>query len=170
MYFPMFVSLDKKKCIVIGGGKIAARRVRTLLDFCNDITVIAPRVCPEMEELIKEEKVCYCCRNYQQGDGKDAFLVVAATNNRMVNRQAGEEAKHVGAFVSVADCKEECNFFFPGVATQKESGAVIGVCASGKNHSLAKKLTKQCRALIDGTASSSESRGNMSANDMSHGK
>lgn len=150
MYFPIFVSLEHKKCVVIGGGIIAVRRVRTLLDFCNDITVISPSICQEMEMLVKEQKISYCCRSYQPGDGKDVFLLVAATNDRMVNHQAGEEAKAFGAFVSVADCKEECNFFFPGIATQEESGAVIGVCASGKNHSLAKKLTEQCRKLIDG--------------------
>lgn len=150
MYFPIFVSLEHKKCLVIGGGTIAVRRVRTLLDFCDNITVVSPEICPEMETLVNEQRISYFCRNYQPGDGKDVFLLVAATNDRTVNHQAGEEAKAFGAFVSVADCTEECNFFFPGIAAQEESGAVIGVCASGKNHSLAKKLTEQCRKLIGG--------------------
>lgn len=148
MYFPMFVSLEHKKCVVIGGGRIAVRRVQTLLNFCKDITVISPELCLEMEMLAKEQKITYCCRNYQPGDGKDAFILVAATNDRDVNRQAGAEAKTSGAFVSVADCKEECNFLFPGIAMEEESGAVIGVCASGKNHALAKELAKQCRKLL----------------------
>ena len=102
MYFPMFVSLEHKKCVVIGGGRIAVRRVQTLLNFCKDITVISPELCPEMEMLAKEQKITYCCRNYQPGDGKDAFILVAATNDREVNRQAGAEAKTSGAFVSAA--------------------------------------------------------------------
>lgn len=148
MYFPIFVSLKHKKCVVIGGGTIAVRRVRTLLNFCDDITVISPTICPEMENLVKENKITYCSRRYQPGDGKDVFLLAACTDDRAVNHQAGEEAKAFGAFVSVADCKEECNFLFPGIAAEEESGAVIGVCASGKNHSLAKKLTGQCRQLL----------------------
>lgn len=150
MFFPIFVSLEHKKCVVIGGGTIAVRRVRTLLDFCNDITVISPTICPEMEYIVKENKITYYSRCYRQGDGKDVFLLVACTNDRTVNHQAGEEAKAFGAFVSVADCKEECNFLFPGIAAEEESGAVIGVCASGKDHSLAKKLTGQCRKLLKG--------------------
>lgn len=150
MFFPIFVSLEHKKCVVIGGGTIAVRRVRTLLDFCNDITVISPTICPEMEYIVKENKITYYSRCYRQGDGKDVFLLVACTNDRTVNHQAGEEAKAFGAFVSVADCKEECNFLFPGIAAEEESGAVIGVCASGKDHSLAKKLTGQCRKLLTG--------------------
>lgn len=153
MYFPIFVSLEHKKCVVIGGGTIAVRRVRTLIKFCGHITVISPSVCPEMENVIKENKITYYSRHYQPGDGKDAFLLAACTNDREVNHQAGEEARASGAFVSVADCKEECNFLFPGIAAEEESGAVIGVCASGKNHSLAKKLTGQCRELLKGLGS-----------------
>ena len=148
MHFPMFVSLEDKKCVVIGGGRIAARRVQTLSNFCKDITVISPELCPEMEILLKEQKITYCCRKYRPGDGKDTFLLVAATNDREVNHQAGKEAKAFGAFVSVADCKEEGNFLFPGIAIDEESGAVIGISASGKNHSLAKRLTQQCRQLL----------------------
>ncbi|MBQ2800625.1 MAG: bifunctional precorrin-2 dehydrogenase/sirohydrochlorin ferrochelatase [Lachnospiraceae bacterium] len=148
MHFPMFVSLENKKCVVVGGGRIAARRVQTLSKFCEDITVISPELCPEMEILLKEQKITYCCRKYQHGDGKDSFLLVAATNDRTVNHQAGKEAKSFGAFVSVADCKEEGNFLFPGIAMDEKSGAVIGICTSGKSPSLAKKITQQCRQLI----------------------
>ena len=148
MYFPVFISLEHKKCVVLGGGTIAVRRVRTLLDFCHSITVISPSVCPEMEQVIKENKITYYSRCYQPGDGKDVFLLVACTNDRRVNHQAGEEAKASGALVSVADCKEECNFLFPGIAAEEQSGAVIGVCASGRNHSLAKELTRQCQELL----------------------
>lgn len=148
MYFPVFVSLEDKRCVVVGGGTIAVRRVRTLQRFCGDITVISPSVCAEMEAIIKEHKICYLERGYRSGDAENAFLVVAAANDRQVNHQVGEEAKAIGAFVSVADAKEECSFFFPGIVSEEESGAVIGVCASGRNHSLAKKLTARCRALL----------------------
>lgn len=148
MYFPLFISLEGKKAVVIGGGEIAARRTETLLCFCENITVIAPEVCEKMEKLINEKNLLYYRRDFQTGDCKEAFVIVAAANNRQVNKQAGEEGKAAGAFVSVADRKEECNFLFPGVAINQESGAVIGVCSSGKNHKLAKELTDKCKEIL----------------------
>ncbi|MBQ4530891.1 MAG: bifunctional precorrin-2 dehydrogenase/sirohydrochlorin ferrochelatase [Lachnospiraceae bacterium] len=148
MYFPVFISLEEKKCVVIGGGEIAARRVETLLNFCENITVIAPEICEKMKKLIEKNEFSYYQRSYQSGDCKEAFLVVVATDNRWVNKQAGEEGKAAGALVSVADNREECNFLFPGIVANQESGAVIGVCSSGRNHKLAKALTDKCKKIL----------------------
>lgn len=148
MYFPIFISLEGKRCVVIGGGEIAARRVETLLNFCEEITVIAPKVCRKMQILIEENHLSYQSRCFQTGDCKEAFLVVVATDCRQVNKQAGEEGTAAGALVSVADSQSECNFLFPGIALNQENGAVIGVCSSGRNHKLAKELTNKCKEII----------------------
>lgn len=148
LFFPVFISLQGKKCVVVGGGTIATRRVQTLIEFCEDIVVIAPEVSKELTSLIAEGRVQHKNRIYKTGDCQGADLVIAATNMRQVNYQVGKEGKSLKAYVSVADAMEEGNFLFPGIAKDHDTGAVIGVCSSGRNHSLAKKLSAACKGLV----------------------
>lgn len=148
LFFPLFVSLKGKKCLIVGGGSIAARRAGTLSQFQCEVQVIAPELSEEMKALQREGRVQVTLRRYQEKDCIGAFLVVAATNDRNINQQVGREAKEMGAFVSVADAKEECTFFFPGIAMNEQEKTVIGVTASGGNHGLAKKLTAACKNIL----------------------
>ena len=91
---------------------------------------------------LKEEDVY----KRQQGDCPGAFLVLAMTDSRAVNHAVWEEAKKAGAFVNAADCKEECDFYFPGIAAG--GGIVAGITAEGENHRLAKEVTGQFRELL----------------------
>lgn len=148
LYFPLFIPLQGKKCLIVGGGNIASRRAFTLSKFQCEIFVIAPELSEDMKKLQEDGKIKVQLREYQADDCRGAFLVVAATNDRELNRQIGKEGKEAGAFVSVADAREECSFFFPGVALDKEKKTVVGITASGENHKLAKELTKACRKLL----------------------
>ena len=149
LFFPLFVSLQGKKCLIVGGGTIASRRAETLSQFQCEVEVIAPRLSEAMKKLEKSGMVQVKLKQYETGDCMGAFLVVAATDDRQVNRQIGREAKEAGAFVSVADAREECSFFFPGVAVNPQQKTVIGVTASGQNHKLVKELTKSCRKIVE---------------------
>lgn len=136
-YFPMFINLESKNVIVVGGGKIATRRIQTLLLFDCNLTVIAPFVTETIMELAEQNKVVWKKREYKTGDIKGAFLSIGGTNNREINHQVYLEARKEHCFVNVIDCKEECDFYFPGVT--KREDIVIGVTASGKNHKKAKE-------------------------------
>ncbi|NBJ15819.1 MAG: precorrin-6A reductase [Dehalobacter sp. 4CP] len=147
-WFPLFVSLQNKKIVVFGGGKIAARRIRTLLPFDADITVITPELVPELkQELAGNEKVTLLCRKYQEGDCNGADLVLAVTNETQVNRQIAEECTRYGIPVSVADCKELCTFYFPAVV--RKGNVVIGLTASGEDHTKAKKTAEKLRLYVN---------------------
>lgn len=107
--FPLFVDLTGRRCVIVGGGAIAQRRAAVLSRFGAAVTVIAPTWTggvPEVE---------WQARPYAPGDLRGAFLAVAATDDRQVNRQVGEEARRLGIPVTVADRREECTFFFPAV-------------------------------------------------------
>ena len=147
-YFPIFVSLKQKKVVVIGGGTIAARRVKTLLLFGCEITVISPNVNDTMGGLFFENPgLIWKQRSYRQGDCKGAFLVVAATNCREVNREIGQECQRNGIFVSVADRKEESSFYFPAIAT---SGAmVVGITSSGTDHRQTAQAAQEIRNCLN---------------------
>ncbi|CVI72800.1 Precorrin-2 dehydrogenase [Clostridiales bacterium CHKCI001] len=144
LYFPIFVNLSEKKVIVVGGGAIAARRVRTLLLFGCEIIVIAPNLNDSMKLLFGENpKLIWKPRVYRQGDCDGAFLVVAATNCRQVNQEIGQECQRKGIFVSVADRKEESSFYFPAIAMN--GPIVAGITSSGTNHKQAAQAAEEVR-------------------------
>lgn len=124
--FPLFVDLNGKKAVVVGGGTIALRRIAVLHDFGAEVTVIAP-VCGELPYGVTLLK-----RPYRLGDLEGAFLAVAATDDREVNFQVGQEAKEKNIPVSVADRKEESTFFFPAVCKGEE--LIAGVVSTGAHH------------------------------------
>lgn len=144
LYFPMFVNLNGKRAVVVGGGTIATRRIRTLLLFGCEIIVIAPVLNDSIKLLLCENpKLVWKERVYQQNDCDGAFLVVAATNCRDINREIGQECQRKGIFVSVADRKEESNFYFPAIAV---NGAIVaGITSSGTNHKQAAQAAKEVR-------------------------
>ena len=139
--FPLFIDLKGKKAVVVGGGKIALRRVGVLLSFGADVTIIAP----ECEAV--PEGAAFLSRPYEEGDLAGAFLAVAATNCREVNFQVGQEAKKTGIFVSVADRKEESTFFFPAICAG--GGLVSGIVSQGEEHKKTAAAARKIRTVLE---------------------
>ncbi len=139
--FPLFVDLRKRKVVVVGGGKIALRRIGVLLEFGADVTVIAPE-CPSVPDGVR-----YLKRAYEDGDLSGAFLAVAATNDRMVNHRVGQHAAREGIFVSVADSREESTFFFPAICAG--SGLVSGVVSRGEDHHKTARAARAIRTVLE---------------------
>lgn len=136
-YFPMFVDLQGKEVLVIGGGNIAKRRINTLRQFGCHITVVAPKA------EILPDGVEWKQRTWKPEDCRGKALVVAATNDRAVNHAAEQVCREWNIPISVADCKEECSFYFPAVAIK---GSVVGgITASGTDHSLTRQMAQQVR-------------------------
>lgn len=141
-YFPLFVSLQNKRILLVGGGAVAARRASVLEPFGAQLTVIAPTFHPDLQALDAE---CIC-RSYILGDCKGFDMVLAVTDHREVNHTIYKEATALHIPVNVADCPEECSFYFPGIAQQ--GSLVVGVTASGSDHSLARKATQWVKQAI----------------------
>ena len=148
-FFPLFVDISEKKIVVIGGGAIATRRVKTLLPFEPQIVVVAPEVTGDLEELEKEEKITIFHRKYQREDIYDAWMVLAATNDPELNNGIYSVAKCLGALVNVASNQEKCDFHFPGVI--RKDPYVIGINGSGKDHKGTAELRKQIEAVVNHT-------------------
>lgn len=142
-YFPLFVSLKDKKAVIIGGGAVAYRRAAALIDFKIKIKVVAPEFCTDMIKLADKEKVELIQRKYQKGDLDGAYIAVAASSDRQVNRQTGRDANGLGVFVSVADCKEESSFYFPGLI--HTDSLVVGVSSGGEHPSLVKAFVRRLK-------------------------
>ena len=139
--FPLFIDLDGKAAVVVGGGAIGMRRAAVLRDFGAAVTVVAPEIREEPEGV-----ACFL-RAYQPGDLSGAFLAVAATNDRAVNHAVYEEASRLGIPVNVCDCPAECGFFFPAVC--QGEGLVAGVVGDGSDHRRTAQAAKAIRKTLE---------------------
>lgn len=146
-YFPLFVDISEKKVVVVGGGTIAARRVKTLCQFTGNITVVAPQIHPDLEAMEREGNVMILRREYQREDIYDAWMVLAATDNHKLNEEIYSVAKCLGALVNVASNQAKCDFHFPGIV--KKDSYVVGINAAGQNHRGAAELRKKIADLLD---------------------
>ncbi|MDO5136020.1 MAG: bifunctional precorrin-2 dehydrogenase/sirohydrochlorin ferrochelatase [Eubacteriales bacterium] len=146
-YFPLFVDLSDKKVVVVGGGAVATRRVRTLLKFTRNITVIAPQVTPEIMDLGKAGRIRLHLRPVKRTDFGTAYMVLAATNDWKLNDTVYRICKEEGIYVNVASDKEECDFYFPGICMR--DGVVAGVTASGLDHKKARRVREAIQKLLE---------------------
>ena len=152
-YFPIFIDLSEKKLVVIGGGTIAGRRINTLCPFCDRVLVVAPEVTPVVEELVQQEKVTWIRAAYDRSYLTDASLVVAATDHTQVNHQVKadclelEKEQNRQIFVSVADDKSLCDFYFPSIVQDEEM--VIGINSGGASPHRTKEVRQEIEKLLE---------------------
>lgn len=146
-FFPMFVDLSDKKIVVVGGGNIATRRIKTLLQFTRNITAVAPKTTMELHELGKAGFVNLINRPVKRSDFTMAFMVIAATNDWKLNDEIYRVCKEEGIYVNVADDKSKCDFYFPGIYMQDE--VVVGITASGLNHKKARKVRVAIQEVME---------------------
>ncbi|MEW6518425.1 MAG: bifunctional precorrin-2 dehydrogenase/sirohydrochlorin ferrochelatase [Desulfurivibrio sp.] len=137
-YFPVSLNIRARHCIVIGGGKVAARKVKALLDSHGKVTVISPELDRELEPLARDHAIQWRERGFQPGDLAGAFLVIAATDDVKVQEAVYREAEAHNQLVNVADVPKWCNFILP--ATVRRGELTISVSTAGKSPALAKQL------------------------------
>ena len=142
-YFPLFMDISRKNILVVGGGRIAARRVRTLLAFTDKITLVAPVLDPSLHELVKAGQIHWVCRNWEEQDLAGQELVLAITADREINSQIEQCCKERQILFNRADDQTRCDFFFPAIV--KKEHTVIGISSSGKSP----EITKQVRKNIE---------------------
>lgn len=134
----MFVDLSDKNIVVVGGGNIATRRVKTLLQFTRNVKAVAPQMTQELTELGKAGLVETVRRPVKRSDFSMAYIVIAATNDWKLNDEIYRICKEEGIYVNVADDKTKCDFYFPGIFMKDE--LVVGITASGLDHKKARKV------------------------------
>ena len=140
-YFPLFVDLEGRQVLVVGGGKIAVRRVRTLLEFGCQITVVSPEVCEELREKVLWKKKRYDETDLESlGNVGEAsrFIFVLAAAAPEVNEKIVCDCRKKKIPVNNASNRDQCDFYFPGIYMKDEM--VVGITASGLDHHKAKKV------------------------------
>jgi siroheme synthase-like protein len=143
----MFINLQGAKVLMVGGGRIAARRTKTLLEFGATLHVVAPNLAPEMIKLLDTQTGIRWIREpYQPRHLEGAVLAIAATNQREVNRRIGQDARSRGIWVSVADQRQECTFYFPAIV--RNDAFTAGLIANDGDHVSLRKTAARLRKAM----------------------
>ena len=113
VYYPMFLNIRGKKCVIIGGGQVALRKTKVLLKHGADVKVISSKPCRELIKLSEQGQMQISVRDYHTGDLQKAFLAIAATNNSAVNRQVLKEAQDKAILINSIDDPKNSDFILP---------------------------------------------------------
>ena len=124
--------------MVVGGGQVALRKIRTLLEHQANVEVISPHLCTELNQLAEKGKISVLCRGYQDGDLQEAFIVIAATNDKDINLEIVAEARRTGVLVNVVDDAESSNFILPSYI--RRGDVTIAISTAGRSPALARKI------------------------------
>ncbi|MCA1764872.1 MAG: bifunctional precorrin-2 dehydrogenase/sirohydrochlorin ferrochelatase [Desulfobulbaceae bacterium] len=145
-YFPINLDINNRRCVVIGGGKVAARKVAALLTCGGKIRLISPELDDELRQFVQNGRIEWRQRPYRQGDLAGAFLVIAATDEEQVQAEVFREAEKNNQLINVADVPPRCNFILPAVVRRKD--LTIAVSTAGASPALARKLRRRIEGLI----------------------
>ncbi|MDF2546281.1 MAG: hypothetical protein K0R93_1179 [Anaerosolibacter sp.] len=144
-YYPIMLDIDGKPCVVIGGGKVAQRKVESLLDCGGVVTVIAPEMTDELRNLGQNGKIMTIFREYRSGDLKDFDLAYVATDNHQVNESCLKEARQEKVLLNVVDQPAMCEFIVP--ASVQRGDLTITVSTNGKSPMLSKKIREDLESV-----------------------
>ncbi len=140
-YYPINLQISHQPCVVVGGGSVAERKVMGLLAAGGMVTVLSPYLTNNLAVLLEEKKITHIARTYQQGDVKGYFIVICATDNKLVNQLAAAEGRSLGSLVNVADAPGLGNFSVPSQISHGD--LLLTISTGGKSPALAKKLREQ---------------------------
>ena len=145
-YLPAFLDIRKRRCVVIGGGEVAARKVGLLLRAGGEVEVIAPRLDGELAALQAQGRIRWRQENYDPAHLADAALVVAATDDAELNGRVSAQARRKNIPVNVVDRPGLCTFIFPSIVDR--SPVTVAVSTGGASPVLARMLRAHLEAVI----------------------
>lgn len=137
-YYPVYLNLKGKCCVIFGGGAIAEGKLSNLFQSGARITVISPQATPGIQEAAARGDLEWMPREYQPGDLEGAFLGIAATNVKKVNQEIFQEAERLGVVLNVVDDTPLCTFIAPSVV--KRGPVTVAISTGGASPALARKL------------------------------
>ena len=140
-YYPLNVSLKNKKCVVLGAGAVALRKVKRLLEYGAVVLVVGQKIVKPLEKLANQKKIIFKNNKADLKDLKGAFLVVAATDDRKLNARVSAYCLKKNVLVNIVDSPRECNFILPSIL--RRGSLAISVSTDGVSPALAKKIRKE---------------------------
>ena len=145
-YYPVFLDLRGRRCIVIGGGFVAQRKVKTLLESGAAVTVISPTATRRLQDYARRGQIRYVPRRFRLCDLDRAWLVIAATDEQRVNQRVFRTASRLHVFTNIIDQTPLCSFIAPAIV--KRGGVVLAISTGGGSPALAKQLRRELGRTI----------------------
>lgn len=140
-YYPIFLDLRGRGCLVIGGGTVAERKVEKLLEVGAEVTLISPALTIRLQALAETQKICHKARAYHHGDLAPFQLAFAAADDSAVNAAVKREGEERGVWVNVADDPAHCDFILPSVL--RRGDLVVAVGTGGSSPALSRAIREE---------------------------
>ena len=137
-FYPLHVCIEGKKCLVVGGGKTAERKVSTLLRYGGKVVLVSPDATSPIRDHSNRKNIVWHRRNFKATDLNGAFLVFSATGSEQLNREIGTEAKKRSILVNLADNPEACDFISPSLV--ERGHLTVSIATDGLAPLLSKKI------------------------------
>jgi precorrin-2 dehydrogenase/sirohydrochlorin ferrochelatase len=145
-YYPAYLELRGKPCVVIGGGEIAERKVTSLLDAGARVTVVSPTLTAGIAALADTHEILHHPRAYRRGDLAAAWLAFAATDDEAVHAAIAAEAAEARVFLNVVDRPKLCSFIVPAIV--ERTPVTVAVSTGGSSPALAKRLARELDGVV----------------------
>lgn len=140
-YYPVFIDLTGRRCLVVGGGSVASRKVISLLEAEARVVVVSPTAGEEISRLASEGRIEWRKREFADYDLEGSFLVIGATDDPQVNRRVFHEAERRAMLANVVDEPEACNFIVPALVSRGDFQ--VAISTGGASPVLARKLRRE---------------------------
>jgi precorrin-2 dehydrogenase / sirohydrochlorin ferrochelatase len=138
--YPIFLKLEGRRVLVVGGGAIAEQKIEAVLRSATDVTVVAPEITPRLEAWAAQRRLTHVASEYRAGMAVGFFLVIAATDSEPVNRAVYQEARAAGALSNAVDDPGYCDFYAPAVVSRGEFQ--IAISTGGNSPALSQQVRK----------------------------
>jgi len=143
-YYPVFLDIADKKCVVVGGGEVAARKVKRLLDCGANVSVISPELNLELAALKDADRIIHSACEYSREFINGAALIIGATDDEKTNLVISQDAREKGIAVNIVDDPQKCDFILPSIVERGD--LVIAISTCGNSPALARHLREELEA------------------------
>ena len=144
--YPVSLNITGKLCVIVGGGRVAARKVSGLLAAQGRVRIVSPNLISELKELAESSRIEWLKRTYRSGDLAGALLVYAATDNPDVQLQVASEAEQNNQLINVIDTPALCSFQVPAVV--RRGDLVLTVSTNGKSPALSSRIRQDLESCF----------------------
>lgn len=140
-YYPLFLDIAGRRCVVVGGGSVAERKIERLLACGARVEVVGRRLTPALAGMRGEGTILHRDADYDEAHLRDAFLVIGATDDGEINERIARDARAKGIPVNIVDDPALCNFILPSIVERGD--LAIAVSTGGRSPALAKKIRRE---------------------------
>lgn len=145
-YYPIFLDIENRNVVIIGGGEVCARKAETMLRYGAKVTVVSPAFTPEIEKWAADGQLTIHRKRYETTDIEDANIVIASTDDTTVNERVAADARALRIPVNVVDVTHLCEFIVPAII--EKDGIQIAVSTGGKSPALARTLKEDLNRTV----------------------